>query len=328
VAQDSSRRGSVSEELRKCKMKKLLTVLPLMMLLCTIACAASDKEVCDNSQAPNAEVTSACTRLIEANPRDAIAYFNRGSAFHNQSRSHDRSADRIVVDARLARRAIEDFTQAIRLQVPEWRFRAAYFDRGTSYQDIGEYGNAIADFTDLIKLDPNNAGGYGMRGRVYLHKKDYVNAKADFLKAIDVLEKKVKDQANNTEEARANATRLLQANKDYLAKVELLMKATTSAMTADEIACTRVHSSQEMIEEDIPACDRAIAATSDKKMLSDLYLSSGMMRYLRHGCRKEMQVTPLAQCDWDRAMADLEKSESPVANKIIVWIIQGRKNYK
>jgi hypothetical protein len=63
-------------------------------------------------------------------------------------------------------------------------------------------------------------------------------------------------------------------------------------------------------------------------MLSDLYLSSGAMRYLRHGCRQEMQVTPLAQCDWDRAVADLEKSESPVANKIIIWINEGRKRYK
>src|SRR5262245_9969041 len=186
------------------RVRRMLKSIMLVaaLLLCTIASAASDREVCDNSQAPNVEVISACARLIEANPRDAIAYFNRGSAFHNQSRSHDRSADRIVVDAKLARRAIEDFTQAIRLQVPEWRFRAAYFDRGTSYQDIGEYDNAIADFTDLIKLDPNNAGGYGMRGRLYLHKKDYANARADFLKAIDLLEKQ-KDQANKTEEARA-----------------------------------------------------------------------------------------------------------------------------
>jgi hypothetical protein len=107
-----------------------------------------------------------------------------------------------------------------------------------------------------------------------------------------------------------------------------LMQTASNAMTADEIACTRVHSSQEMIEEDIPACERAIAATSDKKTLGDLYLSSGTMRYLRHGCRKEMQVTPLEQCDWDRAIADLEKSESPVANKIIMWIIEGRKKYK
>ena len=75
----------------------------------------------------------------------------------------------------------------------------------------------------MIKLDPNNAGGYGMRGRVYLHKKDYANARADFLKAIDLLEKQ-KDQANKTEEAGARTTRLLQVNKEYLAEVELLMK--------------------------------------------------------------------------------------------------------
>lgn len=113
-----------------------------------------------------------------------------------------------------------------------------------------------------------------------------------------------------------------------MAALLLASAGASNAMTADEAACTRVHSSQEMIEEDIPACERAIAATSDKKMLSDLYLSSGVMRYLRYGCRKEMQVTPLAQCDWDRAVADLEKSESPVANKFIIWINEGRKKYK
>ena len=99
-------------------------------------------------------------------------------------------------------------------------------------------------------------------------------------------------------------------------------------MTADESACTRVHTSPEMIEQDIPACTRAIAATNDKQMLSGLYLSSGMMRYLRHGCHKEMRIVPLEQCDWDQAVADLEKSDSPMANKIIVSIIQGRKKYK
>src|ERR1700730_4594756 len=107
-----------------------------------------------------------------------------------------------------------------------------------------------------------------------------------------------------------------------------LAEERTKPMTADESACTRVHTSLEMIEEDIPACTRAIAATNDKQMLSRLYLSSGMMRYLRHGCRKEMQIVPLEQCDCNQAVADLEKSDSPTANKIIVWIIEGRKKYK
>lgn len=48
----------------------------------------------------------------------------------------------------------------------------------------GNYDTAIADFTQIIQLDPNFAIAYGARGDAYLAKRDYDKAIADFGQAI------------------------------------------------------------------------------------------------------------------------------------------------
>ncbi len=48
---------------------------------------------------------------------------------------------------------------------------AAYTRRGASYGRKGEYDRAIADYTAVIRLDPNNAFAYNNRGTAY-HLKD------------------------------------------------------------------------------------------------------------------------------------------------------------
>jgi tetratricopeptide (TPR) repeat protein len=126
--------------------------------------AADDRDTCAGV---GDDAIAACSRLIGRNPKDAIAYTNRGNA-HNYKGEHDR--------------AIADFTEAIKLNPKDV---VPYTIRGKAYSDKGEYDRAIADFTEEIRLDPRNAGyGYDNRGQAFGKKGDVDRAIADFDRAI------------------------------------------------------------------------------------------------------------------------------------------------
>ncbi|MDR1326259.1 MAG: tetratricopeptide repeat protein [Treponema sp.] len=77
--------------------------------------------------------------------------------------------------------AIDDYNQTIRV---EPNYAAAYNNRGRSYYAKGDYDKAIADFNQAITLDPNYADAYNNRGRAYYAKGDLDRALADYNQAI------------------------------------------------------------------------------------------------------------------------------------------------
>jgi tetratricopeptide (TPR) repeat protein len=78
-------------------------------------------------------------------------------------------------------RAIADASEAIRLN-PNDAF--AYGTRGAAYKGKKDFDHAIADLTEAIRLDPNNAPAYGNRGLAYLNKEDYDHAIGDLEMAV------------------------------------------------------------------------------------------------------------------------------------------------
>jgi tetratricopeptide (TPR) repeat protein/predicted small secreted protein len=78
-------------------------------------------------------------------------------------------------------RAIADFTQAIRLDPNNAK---AYTERGDAYADKGDSERAIADYTQAIRIDPNYAWAYNNRGLSYNDKGEYDRAIADYTQAI------------------------------------------------------------------------------------------------------------------------------------------------
>jgi tetratricopeptide (TPR) repeat protein len=78
-------------------------------------------------------------------------------------------------------RAIADFTQAIRLDPDNYR---VYRERGESYDHKGDYDRAIADYNQAILLNPNNDAAFNNRGLAYSGKGDYDRAIADYNQAI------------------------------------------------------------------------------------------------------------------------------------------------
>ena len=59
-------------------------------------------------------------------------------------------------------RSIKDYDKAIELDPND---AAAYYNRGHSYSDLGQYQRAIEDFDKAIELDPNDAEARTLRQR-------------------------------------------------------------------------------------------------------------------------------------------------------------------
>ncbi|MFP3042602.1 tetratricopeptide repeat protein [Treponema primitia] len=77
--------------------------------------------------------------------------------------------------------AIENFTQALRLDP---NFFPAYVQRGQSYSRSGDYEKALADFNTALRLTPDSFEAYYFRGMAYYRKNDYDRAIADFTQSI------------------------------------------------------------------------------------------------------------------------------------------------
>jgi tetratricopeptide (TPR) repeat protein len=82
----------------------------------------------------------------------------------------------------IASRAIDDLSKSISLN-PSANI---YKYRGISYTGLGEADKAIADFTQAVKLAPNNVSIYNYRSIAYSRKDDYRHAIADCNKAIKI----------------------------------------------------------------------------------------------------------------------------------------------
>ena len=79
--------------------------------------------------------------------------------------------------------AIRDYTEAIRLDPAD---HDAYFSRGEAHRDKGETEKAIVDFDNAIKNSHNlHAYYYSARGNLYRDaKRDYGKAISDYSEAI------------------------------------------------------------------------------------------------------------------------------------------------
>ena len=77
-------------------------------------------------------------------------------------------------------KAITDFDEAIRLNPKDPLF---FESRGGTWSLKGEYDKAIADFTEFIRLDPRSADAYMDRGRAWAAKGDREKAASDYRQA-------------------------------------------------------------------------------------------------------------------------------------------------
>ena len=74
-----------------------------------------------------------------------------------------------------------DYGEVIRLDPKN---ASAYNARGAIWHIKREYDKATADFDEAIRIDPRYVNAYGSRGDVWLAKKEYDRAMADYGEVI------------------------------------------------------------------------------------------------------------------------------------------------
>ena len=62
----------------------------------------------------------------------------------------------------------------------------AYNNRGFAYCEMGQYDQAISDFSKAIEINPRLAHAYNNRGWAYIKKWQYDQAISDFNKTIEI----------------------------------------------------------------------------------------------------------------------------------------------
>jgi tetratricopeptide (TPR) repeat protein len=76
--------------------------------------------------------------------------------------------------------ALADFSENIRLDP---KCASAYHGRGTAYREKGEYDRAILDYTEAIRISPKYGAAYWGRGSCYRTRGEMTKAEADFAQA-------------------------------------------------------------------------------------------------------------------------------------------------
>jgi len=105
--------------------------------------------------------------------------------------------------------AIEDFSEAIRLSPNE---PDIYTNRGLARASQGDFQGAIADYNKAIRINPNYASGYLRRGIVYGTLKEYEKAISDYEQAL-----RIDPTMGEAYYNRGNIRRRLQENEAALA---------------------------------------------------------------------------------------------------------------
>ena len=141
------------------------------------------------------------TEAIRLDSGSAIAYVLRGKALMASLSGGEDFYDIAFrggpkKDAQIERidEAIADYHQGIKLDP---QFAMAYLMRGYAYDEKGDRDRAIADYTQAIKLDPNDAKAYFARGRTYWINADYARVHAVFNQTPRGDIYRIKSQYNN-----------------------------------------------------------------------------------------------------------------------------------
>lgn len=82
-------------------------------------------------------------------------------------------------------KAIEDFDMALELGLNADPY-GIFVNRGFAFMGLGEFDNAIADFSKAVDLNPENGSGYHSRARAYYHIDNYEEAINDLKKSVEL----------------------------------------------------------------------------------------------------------------------------------------------
>lgn len=134
------------------------------------------------------------TKVIQLRPNDALPLVDRGRVYAGQKdyqSAIDDANHAIAIDSKLGtayclrgiavratgnvKAAFQDFDRAVTLEPNATN----YYERGATYQLLGEHRLAIDDFTEMIKFRPDSAAGWFARAESERAVGELEQAKAD-----------------------------------------------------------------------------------------------------------------------------------------------------
>ena len=80
-------------------------------------------------------------------------------------------------------KALADYSEAIRVAPQN---AATYIARAAFHEDRGDFDKALADFDEAIRRDQKSAWAYAERGRLYLDLREFEKAAADLDRAAEL----------------------------------------------------------------------------------------------------------------------------------------------
>jgi tetratricopeptide (TPR) repeat protein len=108
------------------------------------------------------------TIVIQSNPTNAYALFNRANAYRANGEF---------------KKSIEDFNEFIVLNSTN---DLAFKGRASDFAEIGDFDKAINDWNQGLRLKPNDATALAMRGFCYDSKGQFDNAQKDYYQGIKI----------------------------------------------------------------------------------------------------------------------------------------------
>ena len=119
---------------------------------------------------------------IRLEPQNAVAYFNRGTAYLYLGLA-DLASEKLEHALEAFVEVLANYDQAISLD-PE--YADAYGSRGAAYVYLEKYELAIQDYTEAIRIEPLAANAYEGRGYAYAYLEKYERAIEDYTEAIRI----------------------------------------------------------------------------------------------------------------------------------------------
>lgn len=144
-----------------------------------------------NPSIPQAFFNRAIAQLELENIQEAIADFQQAAQLYSDQGNLAAQQDALKQINRLKKQSSNEFFDQIEAKVTsqtEYSDEVAqiFFDLGNSYFRLGDYQKAIAEYTAVIRLNPDSAEAYFNRGIAYVHLGDCQAAVADFTQAIQL----------------------------------------------------------------------------------------------------------------------------------------------
>jgi protein O-mannosyl-transferase len=148
------------------------------------------------------------TKAIEADPKYAEAYINRGLVYYYKGDN---------------KMALKDYAAAEKINQ---NFYELYVNEGNSYNAIGEPSKAISAYNTSLHIKPTPEGFYN-RGGIYLNEGRYKEAINDYTKALS-LRPNYPDAYNNRGNAYSRLKEMDLAVADFTASIMYLDKNPTA----------------------------------------------------------------------------------------------------